>query len=502
MNPAEQSNSSPLLEMRGIEKSFPGVKALSGVDLTVHRGEVLALLGENGAGKSTLMKVLGGAHQPDRGTILIDGHETTYATPHDSQQAGVSIIYQEFNLIPALTVRENLFLGRETTSRGFLRRREERQQAQALFERMGVSIDPEALCRDLSVSQQQVVEIAKALSQDARILVLDEPSAALTNAEVDRLFEIIQDLKSRGLGLIYISHRLEEVFAIADRVSVLRDGAHVGSASIDELNKDKLITLMVGRELTEEFPARNITLGEPLLEVENLSRGEVVKDVSFSIRRGEILGLTGLMGAGRTETARLIFGADKRDSGVIKLAGEALEISHPRDAIESRIGLLTEDRKTQGLILKHSVRENFGLPNLQQFSAMGFIDQKTETKEFGTYVDRLQVKVPHQEQQAGHLSGGNQQKIVLAKWLARNCDVLIFDEPTRGIDVGAKHEIYQLMNELVADGKCILMISSELPEVLGMSDRILVMHHGKISGEISDVPNTSQEQILELAMQC
>jgi len=501
MNPAEQSNSSPLLEMRGIEKSFPGVKALSGVDLTVHRGEVLALLGENGAGKSTLMKVLGGAHQPDRGTILIDGHETTYATPHDSQQAGVSIIYQEFNLIPALTVRENLFLGRETTSRGFLRRREERQQAQALFERMGVSIDPEALCRDLSVSQQQVVEIAKALSQDARILVLDEPSAALTNAEVDRLFEIIQDLKSRGLGLIYISHRLEEVFAIADRVSVLRDGAHVGSASIDELNKDKLITLMVGRELTEEFPARNITLGEPLLEVENLSRGEVVKDVSFSIRRGEILGLTGLMGAGRTETARLIFGADKRDSGVIKLAGEALEISHPRDAIASRIGMLTEDRKTQGLILKHSVRENFGLPNLQQFSAMGFIDQKTETKEFGTYVDRLQVKVPHQEQQAGHLSGGNQQKIVLAKWLARNCDVLIFDEPTRGIDVGAKHEIYQLMNELVADGKCILMISSELPEVLGMSDRILVMHHGKISGEISDVPNTSQEQILELAMQ-
>lgn len=501
MNPAEQSNSSPLLEMRGIEKSFPGVKALSGVDLTVHRGEVLALLGENGAGKSTLMKVLGGAHQPDRGTILIDGHETTYATPHDSQQAGVSIIYQEFNLIPALTVRENLFLRRETTSRGILRRREERQQAQALFERMGVSIDPEALCRDLSVSQQQVVEIAKALSQDARILVLDEPSAALTNAEVDRLFEIIQDLKSRGLGLIYISHRLEEVFAIADRVSVLRDGAHVGSASIDELNKDKLITLMVGRELTEEFPARNITLGEPLLEVENLSRGEVVKDVSFSIRRGEILGLTGLMGAGRTETARLIFGADKRDSGVIKLAGEALEISHPRDAIASRIGMLTEDRKTQGLILKHSVRENFGLPNLQQFSAMGFIDQKTETKEFGTYVDRLQVKVPHQEQQAGHLSGGNQQKIVLAKWLARNCDVLIFDEPTRGIDVGAKHEIYQLMNELVADGKCILMISSELPEVLGMSDRILVMHHGKISGEISDVPNTSQEQILELAMQ-
>ena len=501
MNPAEQSNSSPLLEMRGIEKSFPGVKALSGVDLTVHRGEVLALLGENGAGKSTLMKVLGGAHQPDRGTILIDGHETTYATPHDSQQAGVSIIYQEFNLIPALTVRENLFLGRETTSRGFLRRREERQQAQALFERMGVSIDPEALCRDLSVSQQQVVEIAKALSQDARILVLDEPSAALTNAEVDRLFEIIQDLKSRGLGLIYISHRLEEVFAIADRVSVLRDGAHVGSASIDELNKDKLITLMVGRELTEEFPARNITLGEPLLEVENLSRGEVVKDVSFSIRRGEILGLTGLMGAGRTETARLIFGADKRDSGVIKLAGEALEISHPRDAIASRIGMLTEDRKTQGLILKHSVRENFGLPNLQQFSAMGFIDQKTETKEFGTYVDRLQVKVPHQEQQAGHLSEVISRKSSLAKWLARNCDVLIFDEPTRGIDVGAKHEIYQLMNELVADGKCILMISSELPEVLGMSDRILVMHHGKISGEISDVPNTSQEQILELAMQ-
>jgi ABC-type sugar transport system ATPase subunit len=501
MSASEQENSSPLLEMRGIEKTFPGVKALSGVDLQVRREEVLALLGENGAGKSTLMKVLGGAHHPNSGTILIDGQETVFHTPHDSQKAGVSIIYQEFNLIPALTVRENLFLGRESTSRGFVKRREETAQARALFAKMGVDLDPESLCRDLSVSQQQVVEIAKALSQDATILVLDEPSAALTNTEVDRLFDVIRDLKSRGLGLIYISHRLEEIFEIADRVSVLRDGSHVGSASIDELNKEKLISLMVGRELTEEFPPRNVTLGEPLLEVNNLSRGETVRNVSFTIRRGEILGLTGLMGAGRTETARLIFGADKRDSGEIKLAGQTLDIKHPRDAIAAKMGLLTEDRKTQGLILKHSVRENFGLPNLDQFSSSGFVNNKQENAQFGNYVERLKVKIPHQEQLAGHLSGGNQQKVVLAKWLARNCEVLIFDEPTRGIDVGAKHEIYQLMNDLAAAGKCILMISSELPEVLGMSDRILVMHNGKVTGEIGDVPNTSQEKILELAMQ-
>jgi ribose transport system ATP-binding protein len=501
MNASEQENSAPLLEMRGIEKTFPGVKALSGVDLQVHRGEVLALLGENGAGKSTLMKVLGGAHQPNSGTILIDGQETIFHTPHDSQQAGVSIIYQEFNLIPALTVRENLFLGRESTSRGFVKRRTETAQARSLFEKMGVEINPESLCRDLSISQQQVVEIAKALSQDAKILVLDEPSAALTNAEVDRLFDVIRDLKSRGLGLIYISHRLEEVFEIADRVSVLRDGSHVGSASIDELNREKLISLMVGRELTEEFPPRNVTLGKPLLEVNNLSRGETVRDVSFTIRRGEILGLTGLMGAGRTETARLIFGADQRDSGEIKLAGQTLDIKHPRDAIAARMGLLTEDRKTQGLILKHSARENFGLPNLDQFSSSGFVNNQQENAEFGNYVKRLKVKIPHQEQLAGNLSGGNQQKVVLAKWLAQNCEVLIFDEPTRGIDVGAKHEIYQLMNDLVAAGKCILMISSELPEVLGMSDRILVMHNGKVTGEIGDVSTASQEHIMELAMQ-
>jgi len=500
MNDSEQDNSSPLLEMRGIEKSFPGVKALAGVDLEVRGGEVLALLGENGAGKSTLMKVLGGAHQPNGGTILIGGQEITFPTPQASQEAGIAIIYQEFNLIPAMTVRENLFLGRESSSSGFVKRREETAQALSLFERMGVEIKPESLCRDLSVSQQQVVEIAKALSQDAQILVLDEPSAALTNTEVDRLFEIIRDLKNRGLAIIYISHRLEEIFEIADRVSVLRDGAHVGSADIADLNRDRLIAMMVGRELTEEFPPRDVELGEPLLDVEHLSRGDLVRDVSFTLRRGEILGLTGLMGAGRTEVARLIFGADRRDRGVIKLAGKVLELQHPRDAIAARIGLLTEDRKTQGLILKHSVRENFGLPNLDRYSSRGFVDRKRETSEFASYVDRIRVKIPHQEERAGNLSGGNQQKVVLAKWLARNCEVLIFDEPTRGIDVGAKHEIYQLMNELAANGKAVLMISSELPEVLGMSDRILVMHNGRVVGEIDDVPSASQEEILELAM--
>ena len=494
------TETAPLLEMRGIVKSFPGVQALRGVDLSLHCGEVLALLGENGAGKSTLIKVLGGAHRAEEGTIAIDGRETPLASPPESSAAGVAVIYQEFNLVPGLTAVENIFLGREVTRAGFVAQRMERDRAAALFKRLGVEIDLDAPCRRLTTAQQQLVEIAKALAFDARIIVMDEPSAALTSHEVARLFEIIRDLRRQGIGIIYISHRLEEVFTIADRVTVLRDGRNVGERPIAQITRNAMIEMMVGRELKDEFPARTPALGAPRLEVSGLRRGRAVRDVSFTVRRGEILALTGLVGAGRTETVRLIFGADPREAGEIRLDGNVLALRSPQEAIAAGIGLLTEDRKLQGLVLGHSVRENFGLPNLTWLSRRGFVQLSQEREHFGRYVDQLKIKVPSQEQRAGNLSGGNQQKVVLAKWLARQCDVLIFDEPTRGIDVGAKYEIYLLMNELVADGKAIVMVSSELPEVLGMADRILVMHEGRVTGEIADARRATQEQVMQLAV--
>lgn len=490
----------PLLEMRGIVKSFPGVKALRGVSLTLNPGEVLALLGENGAGKSTLMKVLGGAHAADEETIKIDGKPAHFHSPHDARAAGVAVIYQEFNLVPGLTACENIFLGQELSRAGFVARKQERERAVALFQRLGVAIDPDVVCYRLTTAQQQLVEIAKALAFEARIIVMDEPSAALTQHEVERLFEIIRDLQKHGIGIIYISHRLDEIFKIADRVTVLRDGANVGERPIGQLTREQMIEMMVGRELKDEFPKRSVTIGPARLEVAGLSRGLAVRDVSFKVRRGEILALTGLIGAGRTETVRLIFGADRREAGEIRLDDKLLAIRTPRDAIGAGIGLLTEDRKLQGLVLGHSVRENFGLPNLNRLSRRGFVRLPTEREEFSRYVETLKIKVPHQEQRARNLSGGNQQKVVLAKWLARQCDVLIFDEPTRGIDVGAKYEIYLLMNELAAQGKAIVMISSEMPEVLGMADRILVMHDGRVTGEITDVPHATQEQMMALAV--
>lgn len=489
-----------LLEMRGIDKSFPGVHALKDVSMKLRSGEVLGLVGENGAGKSTLIKVLGGAYKPDTGEILIEGRNVHIPSPHAAQQAGISIIYQEFNLIPDLTVRENIFLGREETKFGFVEAARERRATFQLFERIGIDIDPDVRCRDLSVAQQQTIEIAKALSVNAKIIVMDEPTATLTAREVKRLFDIIGELKSHGIGIIYISHRFEEVFEVAERVMVLRDGEHIGTEDIADITREKLIEMTVGRSIESEFPGRSPNPGPVRLRVENLSRGKAVRDVNFSVRAGEILGLAGLVGAGRTETMRLIFGADTPDSGRIFIDGKEINIRNPKDAIRNRICLLTEDRKGHGLVLIHSCRENFGLPNLDRFKGTVFIDKRKERSRFSDFVESLRIKIAGHEQLVMNLSGGNQQKIVLAKWLEKNTDIMIFDEPTRGIDVGAKYEIYLLMNRLLEEGKAIIMISSELPEILGMSDRIIVMHEGRIKGEITDVAGATQEDVLSMAM--
>ena len=495
-----KNTAAPLLEMRGIDKSFAGVHAVKNIDLTLHRGEVLALLGENGAGKSTLIKVLGGAHSADKGELLINGEAINISRPVEAQEAGISIIYQEFNLIPGLPVWENITLGREESRRGFVHKKKEIEHAKELFEKIGIDINPTDLCGDISVGHQQTVEIAKALSINARIMVMDEPSASLTSREVEALFRIIRELKSHGIGIIYISHRLEEVFEICDRVMVMRDGELVGAEEVKNTDKERLIEMMVGRSLEQEFPKVKANIAEEVLRVESLNRGRQVKNVSFSIQAGEVLGFSGLVGAGRTETMRIIFGADTPDSGRIFKDGREITIDQPSDAMAQRICLLSENRKEEGLLLGATVRENFGLPNLKEFSKKAFVDAKAERTAFAGYIESLKIKVPHQEELAMNLSGGNQQKLVLAKWLQQNCDVIIFDEPTRGIDVGAKYEIYLLMNQLAAEGKAIIMVSSELPEILGMSDRIIVMHEGRIVGEIEDVEHATQEEILGMAI--
>ena len=492
---------SPLLQIIKIEKSFPGVQALKNVAFTLSKGEVLALIGENGAGKSTLIKILGGAFKSDKGKILLKGIDVNLQSPKDAQDNGISVIYQEFNLIPDLKVYENIFLGREKKGKFFVEKKLEIQQSIDLFKKIGVQIDPEARCRDLSIAEQQIVEIAKALSEDARIIIMDEPTAVLTIQEVERLFQIIKDLKNHNVGIIYVSHRLEEIFEIADRFVVLRDGLKITEANTNKMNRDELIESMVGRPIESEFPIRvNNIRGKESIRVEGLCQGNTIHNITFSAYQGETLGFAGLVGAGRTALMRMIFGADKFDSGKIYLKNQKINIRGPKDAINNNICLLTEDRKGQGLVLDHTCQENFGLPNLDQFSNSIFVDTNKEIKHFNDYKKRLRIKVTDNTQIAGNLSGGNQQKLVLAKWLARKSDIIIFDEPTRGVDVGAKYEIYELIQQLVKEEKTVLLVSSELEELIQISDRIIVMHEGFIKGEIKDVSNVTQKDILSTAI--
>lgn len=488
------------LTLRSIDKHFPGVHALKSVDFELSGGECVALLGENGAGKSTLIKVLGGAHRPDGGVIELNGEKVSFDKPTDSLAAGIAIIYQEFNLVPGLSAAENMFLGIEPNDYGVVRQGEQGDRAKVILKKIGAKIDPDRRCEDLTIAEKQLVEIGKALVRDARILVMDEPSAALTNQEVEQLYKLVDDLKAQGIGIVYVSHRLEEVERLADRAVVMRDGARVGELQRKDLDRGKIIELMVGRSMDAEFPTGKRKIGNVRLRASHLSRGNRVKGISLEVSAGEILALTGLVGAGRTETVRLLFGADSRDCGTIELDGNELQISNPQDAIRAGICLLTEDRKEQGLVLELSVRENFGLPNLKKFSRIGWMDQMSERQSFGDYVKKIQIKISGSEQLAGQLSGGNQQKVVLAKWLEQNAEILIFDEPTRGIDVGAKFEIYQWMNRLADQGKGIIMISSELPEVLGMSDRIMVLKEGERMGEIKNGPEVTQEKLMAMAI--
>lgn len=484
-----------LLEMKGIGKSFPGVKALDGVNLTVREGRVLALLGENGAGKSTLIKILSGAYIRDEGEIYWEGQQISMTGPQDAQELGISTIYQEFNLAPNLTISENIFLGHPPRKGLLVDWDAMNKRAREILDNLGVLLSETTLMSELSVAEQQLVEIAKALNRKTRILIMDEPSAVLGEKDLEKLFEVVRQLRSEGIGIIYISHRLKEIFELADAVTVLKDGRYVATRNINDVNMDDLVRLMVGRDLKDVYPKRTPTRGEKLLEVKNLSREGVVKDVSFDLYAGEIVGFSGITGSGRTELMRLIFGADPYTSGEMKLYGQPYHVRSPKDAIKQGVALVTEDRKGQGLLLKLAVTQNTTVSGLDQLTKYGVIKLREEVELVKEYIRQLSIKTPGPNFLVVNMSGGNQQKVVLARWLSRGVKVFIMDEPTRGIDVGSKSEIYQIMADLADEGVGIIMISSELPEVLGMSDRVMVMREGKLVKELSR-EEASEETIM------
>lgn len=492
----------PMLKMVGVSKSFPGVKALDNVSLMAYGGEVTALMGENGAGKSTLMKILSGVYKKDEGKIFIEGREVEVKGIKSAEEAGITIIHQELSVLNNLTVSENIFLGNEKHSKftGRINKKLLDERSKMFLEQIGCDIDQNRLVSTLNVGEKQMIEIAKALTKNARIIIMDEPTTALTDVETENLFKVIENLRKKGIAIIYISHRMEEIFKICHRVEVLRDGKYAGSAEIKDIDNDKLIAMMVGRTIEDQFPYRDVKKGDLALEVKNLSCKEGVKGASFTLRKGEILGIAGLMGSGRTELAKTIFGEYKKTSGEISLNGSHININCISDAINNGICYLSEDRKKEGCILGMSVGENMTLCNLKKYeNKFKSLDKKEEAKDIEYYIKKINIKTPNKEQFIKNLSGGNQQKVILAKWLMLSPEVLIIDEPTRGIDVGAKKEIYELLNELKASGKAIIMISSDLPEVLGISDRIMVMSEGRISGELNR-DEANQESIMKLAV--
>ncbi|MEF9940238.1 MAG: sugar ABC transporter ATP-binding protein [Clostridium sp.] len=490
-----------IVKLSNISKSFPGVKALDDVSFELRPGEVMALLGENGAGKSTLMKILSGVYIKDSGSINIFGQEITDMSPQKAQAVGVAIIHQELNMCQHLSIAENIFLGREKSKGFVLSEKQMNEEATAVLQRLNITVDPSMIVGDLSVGKQQMVEIAKALSTNAKILIMDEPTSALTSTEINELFKIIKKLRAEGHGIVYISHRLDELKHIVDRVTVMRDGRYICTMDFDQSRMDDIISNMVGREIKEKFPRVTCEVGKKILEVKNLNAGHMVRDINLELHEGEIVGIAGLMGAGRTETTRAIFGVDPKESGEIWVDGKQVKVNCVEDAITAGIVLAPEDRKKDGLCTKLSVRDNIALPNLDLLcSKFGVVNKKKETEMAEKAVESLNIKLPHTDIDAGSLSGGNQQKVVVGKWLARDSRIVIFDEPTRGIDVAAKVEIYNLMNQLKKEGVGVLFVSSEMPEVMGISDRIIVMCDGRITGEL-DINEATQDKILKYATQ-